>query len=441
MTIITIDRPMRRSLWPMLILGCVLLIAPMAAPALAQSGICVVAPIDRITGSARGPNAAAIQAGVDTFRADLGNDNGDGGSYPTGRREVDWDDVPDEAAAPNTLTTNTRYLARGLVLSSGAASDVYQVSADASAAPGTLPRFGNIDPSYANTFQTFSGERLFTPVGTNVIEVRFVVPSTGKPATVRRFAAVFADVDTPSSTRVRANTYMQFYGRNGSPLDFLDGGDPGPLPIDAFNNGLTFEGGAVVQGCEPIARVRIVLGTAALAPGVVETGRFDTPDLVALDNFIYSEPRPIDHDTLDFDGDGATDIAIYRPSNGGWYVLNSGNHTVTAGFFGQPGDMPVPADYTGDGVTDIAVFRPTTRQWFAPNPFLPPGSPPRAVAFGAPGDIPMTPFDFDEDGRVDLVVWRPSDGGFYISPSSNPYPEGGYAIYWGQSGDVPLKKE
>jgi len=60
----------------------------------------------------------------------------------------------------------------------------------------------------------------------------------------------------------------------------------------------------------------------------------------------------------DYNGDGRTDIAVFRPSTGQWFVRDIA--TVT---FGSSGDIPVPGDYSGDGVTDIAVYRPSTGHW------------------------------------------------------------------------------
>jgi len=47
--------------------------------------------------------------------------------------------------------------------------------------------------------------------------------------------------------------------------------------------------------------------------------------------------------TGDYDGDGRTDIVVYRPAQGYWFILrSSNNYTKWDTYqFGVPGDKPV----------------------------------------------------------------------------------------------------
>src|SRR5215218_177050 len=154
-----------------------------------------------------GANAAAIQATVDQFRSDLGTLNPNNGqSFTSGRREVNWDGVPDDFAAPHFMPNDFFNVnsPRGVIFTSDSQNtallatgqQAFQVSADDNNPTSTAVRFGNVDPSYSATFQTFSAQRLFTAFDSNQVEISFFIPGTKIPATVSGFGAVFSDVDT-----------------------------------------------------------------------------------------------------------------------------------------------------------------------------------------------------------------------------------------------------
>ncbi len=117
----------------------------------------------------------------------------------------------------------------------------------------------------------------------------------------------------------------------------------------------------------------------------------------------------------DYDGDGRTEFAVFRPSDGTWYNYDFLSGTGSSNRFGTLGDIAVPADYDYDGRTDLAIFRPSDGSWWIR---LSKSGSVRVQQFGASGDIPLTG-DYDGDSLPDLVVYRPSNSTLYFRLSVN----------------------
>jgi hypothetical protein len=244
---------------------------------------CVCLDAGVATAASSQPKAAVVKASgditaaVERYRQLLGPDNGGApGAQPTGRREINWDGVPDEFAEPNGYPPDffnapEAPRARGVVLSTP--GDRLGVSADSDNPDGAAVRFGDINPSYVDTFAAFSEQRLFSPVGSNVANIRFFVPGTDTKAAVRGFGAVYTDVDKAGSAD------FTFYDVDGKVL--------GKFAVPRSQDGLSFLG---VAFPEPIVgRVKIVYGSSKLGPD--DSARYD---VAVMDDFILGEPQAVD---------------------------------------------------------------------------------------------------------------------------------------------------
>jgi hypothetical protein len=224
-----------------------------------------------------GPNAAAITPVRDTFRNDLGGGTtaGANGSFGGVRREINWDGVPANLAAPNNLpgdffnTTSPR----GAVFTTQGTG--FQVSADVPPAASGQERFGNLNQTYPTAFAAFSAQKLFTALGSTVTDVRFFVPGTTTPAMVKGFGVVFADVDISGSTKV------EYFDAAGNLLNTTF------ALASAGNGGFSFVG--VTFDTASVARVRITSGNGVAGANDVTQG--GPADVVMMDDFIYGEPQ------------------------------------------------------------------------------------------------------------------------------------------------------
>ncbi|CAN5236125.1 hypothetical protein BH18ACI2_BH18ACI2_26260 [soil metagenome] len=229
------------------------------------------APATPLVFQAAGPNAAAIQTAVDAYRTQQGTLNPNvAGSFGSGRREINWDGVPNNFAAPNNLPANFFNVnsPRGAVFSTPGSG--FQVSANAGVAP---IEFDNLNPTYSSIFTPFSAQRLFTAVGSNILDIAFFVPGSNTPAFVTGFGAIFTDVDLSDSTLIE-----YFDLNNNLVLSSFVPASPGDGSLSFF--------GAFFDGGEQIGRVRITSGNSAL--GTNDGGGID---IVAMDDFIYGEPQ------------------------------------------------------------------------------------------------------------------------------------------------------
>lgn len=216
-----------------------------------------------------GSSPAAITGVRDSFRTAIGGGTtaGANGDFGGVRREINWDGVPSNLSDPNAMPENffNTTSPRGVVLTTPGTG--FMVSANAGGA--TAPLFG-----FANDLQTFSAQKLFTAVNSNITDVSFFVPGTTTAATTSAFGVVFVDVEVAGSTK------LEFFDQLNNLIFSRDA-------LAAGNQGLSFLGG-VATGGELISRVRITSGlNTFVANGTLGS---PNPDFVVMDDFIYATP-------------------------------------------------------------------------------------------------------------------------------------------------------
>ncbi len=147
-----------------------------------------------------------------------------------------------------------------------------------------------------------------------------------------------------------------------------------------------------------------------------------------------------------YNGNGVTEITYFRPraadgsgtdadsftvlspySNSSYRISFTDPAVIAKGFTYQAGDIPAPADYDGVGRAEFALYRPSTGQFFILN--TPLGSSPsmwtlRTVTLNfsptAPqaGDVPVSQ-DYEGTGKASPAVYRPSNSTFYEIQTTN----------------------
>jgi hypothetical protein len=218
-------------------------------------------------------DSAAIVPKLEEFRVLAGNPLNAAPGATEGRREVNWDGVPaaftnnnnfplDFFGSSDPVLPNGRK--RGLIMKG---TTTFRVDST---------DFSEIDPSYESQFESFSRKRLFTYIGNTVSQVAFKVPGTETDAFVKGFGVIFSDVDDANLTTVE-------YFNGTKSLGVFK---PPPAP-----QGFSFLG--VHFPDEKVTLIKITSGNGLLATGVKDISSGGTKDLVVMDDFIYSEPRPV----------------------------------------------------------------------------------------------------------------------------------------------------
>lgn len=213
-----------------------------------------------------------IDDDVEAFRKLLGQQLNTTPGALGGRREINWDGVPDQLLG----TT----LPQDFFNPTGAGANISNQRGFTYAAVGSVQvsktNFAELNPEAAAEFSAFSGNKTFANVSANDWEVGFEVPGQDIPASVRGFGAVFSDVDASNTTS------LEFFNGSKSLGHYY-------VPAKTAGSNFSFLG-IYFKDTEKITRVRV------RHEGVISDGQKDISangpkDLVAMDDILYSEPE------------------------------------------------------------------------------------------------------------------------------------------------------
>lgn len=210
-----------------------------------------------------------INAKLDEFRQLLGGQLNTTPGATGGRREINWDGIPDEMlnkklpldffnpTGPQAIAANQR----GLKYSSAGS---FQVS---------KTNFLEVNTSASSQFSSFSGDKSFANISSNLWDVEFEIPGQALVAAVQGFGIVFSDVDLSQSTS----------------LEFFNGQENLGKYFVPAKDGSNFSFLGVYFKNEKITRVRVT-HDSQLDKGENDISNNGPADLVVMDNFLYSEP-------------------------------------------------------------------------------------------------------------------------------------------------------
>jgi hypothetical protein len=220
--------------------------------------------------------ACAIDDALNAFRLSLGGAlNAGAGERLSGRREINWDGVPDAFTSPNPFPGDFFNQAAP----AGRARGIQYFSPSLAGFLVSATDFEEVNIRYAGEFGAFSVARSFAANGSNQTAAVFnVAGSPGVPAVTAGFGVVFSDVDKAGSATIRLTDWR------GSSL--------GTFTAPPCDRGFSFVGVTFPVSTTFLAQIQS--GEAALGADVDDVSLGATnPDLVIMDDFLYGEPHAI----------------------------------------------------------------------------------------------------------------------------------------------------
>jgi hypothetical protein len=315
--------------------------------------------------------------------------------------------------------------------------------------PVGVPYYFTVKSYNASRLMSGPGGEVSTVVASDFVALSNDFRATAPPSTLPRQATQFDyDGDARADISIFRPSSGQWHilsGANQTPWGVVTFGQSGDIPMSADFDGDRKMDPAVYR---PSTGKWFVLTSSS--------------KYASIQMYTWGYPTDV-ATTADFDGDGRADLVIYRPSTGMWYVLRSATNytqwftrkwgidltTLPPDYSGDgTADTPVPADYDGDGLADYAVYRKSNGLWYV---LYSRGGyvnystvkwgidttalPADYVGDGLP-DQPV-PADYDGDGKAEIAVFRNSAGYWYVLMSSTGSAQW-MTVKWGMSADVPV---